>query len=254
MFLFKNSGENILKFLILIGFSLLFYNTLTAPSLSQVIGPQFIGNAKLGFALLLALTAIQLVKTVDRHHKSSCGCHHKTGRLGYILFIGTLTLGLLVPISPLGATTASQKGIKFMQTGSAAPVSLPALPAEQPALLITDENHVKYVTACYENTAAFTGKTISMKGFVCRPDQLPSQQFLVARFEISCCAADAVPSGFMVEWNDGQSVKNDSWVEVHGQLDTFEYLGNKLPVIKATQVIPIQPLATPYVYTNNYPK
>lgn len=229
------------------GFSLLFYNTLTMSTLSQIISPQFIANAKLGFALLLVLTVIQTIKTLDWHHSISCGCHHTASHLCYIVFISTLILGLLVPISPLGSTTASQKGVKFIQDGSIVPASLPALLPEQPVLAITDENHVKYVTACYENTAAFIGKDICLKGFVYRPDQLPGH-FLVARFEISCCAADAVPSGLFVEWVTNQDIKNDSWVEVHGKLATFDYLGNKLPIIKATQVIPIKPLASPYVY------
>lgn len=250
MFLLKLFGENLLKLLILLGFSLLFYNTLTTHNLSQVINPQFIGNSKLGFGLLLVLTLIQAIRTLDWRHATACNCQHKTGQFCYIVCIGTLILGLIVPINPLGSTTASQKGVKFMQAGITIPASLP-LPAEQAALVITDENHVRYVTALYENTVAFIGKDISLKGFVYRPDQLPDRTFLVTRFEISCCAADAVPSGLLVEWNDSQSIKNDSWVEVHGKLATVDYLGNKLPVIKAAEIIPIKPLATPYVYINN---
>ena len=248
----KISGQNLLNLLVLMGFSLLFYNTLTTPGLSQVIHPQFIWNAKLGFTLLLVLTIIQMFKTLDRRHNIACGCHHKAGQLSYIVFIGTLILGLIVPISPLGSATASQKGVKFMQAGTIVPVSLPVLPADdQPELAITAENHVKYVTAFYENNAAFIGKNISLEGFVYRPDQTPARHFFVARFEISCCAADAVPSGLFIEWDNSQTIKSDSWVEIHGKLATFDYLGNKLPVVKATQVIPIKPLATPYVYIYN---
>ncbi|MCP6429070.1 DUF1980 domain-containing protein, partial [Klebsiella pneumoniae] len=88
----KLSGQNLLKLLVLMGFSLLFYITLTTPGLSQVIHPQFIWNAKLGFTLLVVLTIIQMFKTLDWRHNITCGCHHKTGQLAYIVFVGTLIL------------------------------------------------------------------------------------------------------------------------------------------------------------------
>ncbi|WP_371378469.1 TIGR03943 family protein [Sporomusa aerivorans] len=250
MFRYKPLAENLLKLSVLLGFSLLFYNALTEESLTRIINPQFIGNIKLGLALLILLTAIQTLKAFDRRHNKACSCHHTVGQLSYMIFIGTLFLGLMIPASPLGSATAEQKGLKYIHAASAAPVSLPAVSPSQPAVIINDENHIRQVTALYENTPAFVGRELQIRGFVYHPDQIPANHFMVARFEISCCAADAIPSGLFVEWNEERSLKNDSWVEIQGKVDTFVYLGNKLPVIKANRVTPIKPLSSPYVYSN----
>lgn len=127
----------------------------------------------------------------------------------------------------------------------------PAAPKQNPVLYINDTNHIRLITAMYEDTANFISREVNLKGFVYRPTGLNDNQFMVVRFEISCCAADAVPSGLIVEWPDNAVYKNDTWLEVRGVLQQGNYEGITVPLLKAAAVSTIAPLTNPYVYTGD---
>lgn len=265
--------ENLLRLVILGGFGLLFYKVISEGTLLQLIHPQFTYNAKLGYYLLLILIIIQTIRLFDslfthwHHHPVS----HRLSTAFYGVFVCTLVITLAIPVKPLGAFTAEQKGMKYLNSSMAdraAPLESttarsPQKPAEpvnaqaspkpvtnSSVTVIDDTNHVRLITAMYENTSHFIDKTIQLKGFVYRPNSLKANQFMVVRFEITCCAADGMPSGLLVEWNDASVFTNNTWVEAEGKIRESSYEGVKIPLLQATKISRIAPLPNPYVYTN----
>lgn len=274
--------EQVLRLFILLGFGSLFYQALSQKDLLQLIHPQFTVNAQLGLALLVFLCAIQLFRVCTARNAEGCGCGHSFNSFFYYVFIATLFLCLLVPTKPLGSLTAQQKGLKhltgtkpgtqnnqfvfndyepLLPNGKTAdskqplPTSVKAAETPQPktipVITITDSNHIRYMTAFYEYTEGFLNKEVNIKGFVYRPRNLPPNQFMVTRFEISCCAADGMPSGLVVEWPDAGKFKNDTWVEVQGTITQGAYEGLPMPLLKGKTVSSIKPLDNPYVYAPN---
>jgi uncharacterized repeat protein (TIGR03943 family) len=76
--------------------------------------------------------------------------------------------------------------------------------------------------------------------------RLPAGHFLVARFTVSCCVADAFAIGMAVEWSEEMVV--NSWVNVRGPVDVLTVDGQRVPLIRADQVVPVDPPDQPYLY------
>jgi uncharacterized repeat protein (TIGR03943 family) len=90
------------------------------------------------------------------------------------------------------------------------------------------------------NGASFNGATVRLVGFV-GPDE--GDGFLVARYSIACCAADALAAtAQVVDW-EGPRPARDSWVEVEG---TFEPGGAVHPRLSVTSLTPIGEPDDPY--------
>lgn len=69
-----------------------------------------------------------------------------------------------------------------------------------------------------EGARIYAGKTIRVTGFVIKNEPyLKDNLFALGRYAISCCAADAEFSGFMVNY-DASKVKEDKWYTVEGKL------------------------------------
>jgi len=96
----------------------------------------------------------------------------------------------------------------------------------------------------------FIGKKIELTGFVYREQDLRSDQFIVGRFAVSCCSADASPYGVLTEFATANHFAKDTWVKVTGTIENGNYNGNDIFTIHATKVDQIPTPKTPYVYPN----
>ncbi|MCZ8513839.1 TIGR03943 family protein [Paenibacillus filicis] len=96
----------------------------------------------------------------------------------------------------------------------------------------------------------FVGKKLQLTGFVYRQDEMKPNQFVVARFSIQCCSADASPFGVLAEYDKAQTLASDSWVTVTGTISKAKYEDNDILVLKVEKVVKAEPAKTPYVYPN----
>ncbi len=94
----------------------------------------------------------------------------------------------------------------------------------------------------------FKGKRITTEGIVYRDEIVPENHFLVFRFLIVCCVADALPAGALVAHKEAESFKQDSWVRVEGILGLKIVEGLYFPLIEADNVTPIDPPGMPYLF------
>jgi uncharacterized repeat protein (TIGR03943 family) len=101
---------------------------------------------------------------------------------------------------------------------------------------------VEFDQRAFEGTdgASFNGARVRLVGFVAPAE---GDGFLVARYSIACCAADALAAtAHVVGWN-GPVPGRDTWVEVEG---TFERGGAVNPRFAAVSVTPIPEPNDPY--------
>jgi putative membrane protein len=99
-----------------------------------------------------------------------------------------------------------------------------------------------------QNFDEYRGKRVVTEGMVYRDEVVPPNHFLVFRFLIVCCAADALPAGALVEYDRAGDLEVDSWVRVEGVLDLKDVDGLVIPSIKADSVASIPALKLPYLY------
>ena len=65
----------------------------------------------------------------------------------------------------------------------------------------------------------FKGKTIKVRGFAIKEaDYLTNEYFLIGKYAISCCAADAGVVGFIAKY-DNNKIVQDKWYEIEGILE-----------------------------------
>jgi putative membrane protein len=115
-------------------------------------------------------------------------------------------------------------------------------------ITVPDETFIPLMNIFDRNPAAFIGKQIELTGFVYREPDFEENQFVIARFGLSCCVADASVYGMLGEAEEAATLGVDQWVNIKGTMAVTEYNSIHLPYIHITEVERIDPPATPYVY------
>lgn len=111
-----------------------------------------------------------------------------------------------------------------------------------------DDMFTSYYEAISNNPSNYIGRTIKMTGFVYKEPSFSQNQLVVSRFMIVHCIADAVILGFLTEFDDANKLDEDTWIEIEGVLDTTNYDGVAMPIIKVVNWNKINEPIEPYVY------
>ncbi len=102
----------------------------------------------------------------------------------------------------------------------------------------------------YPEPDAYTGQKVNLSGFVIHPPEMSKDHLAIARFIITCCAADAYPVGLPVKvpGGDRSPYPPDKWFQVEGNMATETLNGKRQLVIQATSLKEIPEPASPYDY------
>ncbi len=117
-------------------------------------------------------------------------------------------------------------------------------------IMIEEETYIESLTTIDLFLDTFVGRELQISGFIFREDNLSDQQFVIARFAMQCCAADAMPFGVLVESDHANSYAKDEWVRIRGTLTKTEFNGYEIMLIEADSIERITEPASPYVYPN----
>jgi uncharacterized repeat protein (TIGR03943 family) len=157
--------------------------------------------------------------------------------------VGVLALPLFYLVvaqeKPLGSHAFTNRSIPSTLAG--------AIPRDKGATRGATDGKVTLLEIL-QDFQKYRGKRIVTEGMVYRDAVVPSGHFLVFRFLIVCCAADALPAGALVEYDQAGALEVDSWVRVEGVLDLKDVDGLVIPRIKADSVASIPALKLPYLY------
>ncbi|MFS8970404.1 TIGR03943 family putative permease subunit [Synechococcus sp. 'PEA 65AY6A-5F PE A'] len=162
-------------------------------------------------------------------------------RLGAALLILTALLGFWVEPRPLSSQTALNRGVSpYLGASRSQPQAFrPKIDPRQRTLL----DWVRTLDV-YPDPYTYEGQPVQVQGFVV-PDEQPDH-FVIARFLVSCCAADAYPVGLPVRWPRSEELAPDSWLRLEGRMAVEQRDGQPQLVILADQVEPILVPANPY--------
>jgi putative membrane protein len=261
-----SSLETILKAVVLGGLGLMFYTKLNDGTLSYYINQRFAWLSFVAVLVLAALAFTMVYRLMEQRAGSrgeeergrggergedADGHAHEHGH-GHGLSWGAVALvalpmvvGLVVPARPLGAGAIGNRGI-----GLSAPdrpgVSAPQGSAQGP------KNVLDWLRefASSGDAATLSGKSVDVVGFVYRDPRNAAEQFWVSRFTLSCCVADATAIGLLVQVDQARALalRNDAWVRVTGKFKVGEFAGEKVPLIAAERVEPVEAPQNPYLY------
>ncbi|WP_282940426.1 TIGR03943 family protein [Paenibacillus sp. RC67] len=96
----------------------------------------------------------------------------------------------------------------------------------------------------------FIGKKMELTGFVYRQEDMKDNQFVVGRFSIQCCSADAAPFGVLVEYDRASTFADDAWVTVTGTIQKTKFNDMDIMVLKVEKIAKAEPSKSQYVYPN----
>jgi uncharacterized repeat protein (TIGR03943 family) len=235
--------------LLLILLGLFLYSRLAGGTLVYYINERFAWLTLLAVIGLLVVgvgygRAAQRDTQVAHEHEGDHDDHHHAApsAVGLALVALPIALGLLVPPEPLGTAALAGREVRASD--------LAAVAADRPDAPQGERNILDWLVAFNRepDPEAFAGEEARVIGFVYRAPGLPADAFLVSRFMLSCCAADATPIGLVVRWPDVGTLADDQWVEVSGRFEPGELDGQTVNLLVAAQVTRVEPPAQPYLY------
>ncbi len=184
----------------------------------------------LGVATLLQ--AVRRVAPVDVHDDDDEE-DHGVG-VGWLLLAPIAALLLVAPPT-LGSFGVNRGATVDIRSG--APV-FPALHRSERPLPMS---LLEFGQRAFDHDGhSFNGTAVELTGFVA--GSAPGG-FRLARYQISCCAADAQPVVLQVVGTSGETPPADQWVMVTG---TFRPGGGDTPRVSATSIEDISPPNDPY--------
>ncbi|MCF2971643.1 TIGR03943 family protein [Synechococcus sp. Nb3U1] len=207
-------------------------------TLLMLISPSYVNVALLAGLCLLGLGIGRWWGATHTHetHSSLLG-----PRLGAGLLLLTAILGFWIEPQPLSSQTALNRGVSpYLGVSRSQPQAFrPKIDPRQRTLL----DWVRTLDV-YPDPYNYVDQPVRVQGFVI-PEERPDH-FVLARFLVSCCAADAYPVGLPVRWANADELAADSWLRIEGQMAVEPINGTSQLVIVAQQVEPIPVPMNPY--------
>lgn len=243
--------KQLAKVILLLGMGLFLASRLWNGTLNFYIHPRF-NTLTLLTAVTLILLGIAYAVHQQRTQSQTAAvgngrAAHAVNWFGLLLLALPILFGLAVAPTPLGAAALANRDVNVNAFTSA------RAPQDENLTTIALSGEKNIIDWLYEfqrrgDPAAFDGQEASIIGFVYRDDRFAADTFMVSRFTISCCVADAAPVGLIVQWPDAAALPADGWVEVNGRFQTGSFNGQSMPLLIADTVAPTEPPAQPYLY------
>ncbi len=196
--------------------------------------------------ILAAMGAFELWSATRGGNAVDAGAHSAglDEGLTYLLVLLPVGLGLLtVPRALDSAALGGQDASRVVIAYSPIPVSGPVVPPAQPIEDIA--SLFKYLRTAGEGGV---GQPVHLVGMVARGESLSDGQFVLLRYTIVHCVADAQPIGLLVRTLPALSASTtNQWVEIDGTLASTDQGGSHLISVVATRVVPTDEPPDPYL-------
>ncbi len=115
---------------------------------------------------------------------------------------------------------------------------------------VREELFMEVLTAMDIFVEPFQGQKVEISGFVYREPDMKDNQFVIGRFAMDCCSADALPYGVLVEYDNAKKYANDTWLKLRGTISKTMYRDLEIMMFAPDTLTEIATPASPYVYPN----
>lgn len=250
--------QPLIKTVLLVALGVFLYTRLANGTLTYYINERFVLFTVIGIIGLVVLGLSYRWQTPeqddgdvhDAHDHDHAHSHALSWR-GVGIVALPIVLGLAITPQPLGTAALANRDVTLSMNESALPLSLRN--REKSA---TDKNIMDWwqeFRSSSQGGQELIGQEVRVSGFVFHDERFGAHYFLVTRFVVSCCVADASVLGLLVQLPPAMAEANelitdDTWVEVHGHFVAEPVEGWHMPLVQATQIQPIAVPDQPYLY------
>ena len=182
--------------------------------------------------LLVVLGAAGVIRALVRPRVTEE--HGHSERAGWLLLAPVVALLMVTPPA-LGSFGVDRSTVVAVGSGGRTFAALPAGTTVPMTLLEFNQR------AADHNGASFGTTPVRLTGFVARTAD--GDGFRLARYQIQCCAADAVAAVVRVVGATGAPPARDGWLTVTG---TFEPSADPVPRIRASSLAAVPAPEDPY--------
>jgi uncharacterized repeat protein (TIGR03943 family) len=240
------ANENLqgwLKTGLLLGLGLYFVYNILSGNLTNYINVRFVWLSYVA-ALLFLLIGGYSAYHMLRHHSGEHHHDHDHAPISWdamLVIAIPLVLGTLIPSRPLGAEAVD---------GNVGLTSAAATTTTTFSINPQDRNVLDWLRVfnSTEDYSEINGQPADVIGFVYVEPTFGENQFMVARFTISCCVADASAIALPTYWQDLGTLEQGQWVRVQGTMQVGEFRDDSLPILQATSVEIVDQPEHPYLY------
>jgi len=214
----------------------------------MLLGGGFKTYIKKGYGLLLAGGLIILLallitgfRKIRDESAPSLTC---TKFLGFFILVLPILLAIAVRPGSLSTSAAASRGISTSLAGEDSNV-LDVLKSQMESEDAFKKLNLKQILVLSnKEPEKIDGLQISVEGFAYHDKNQPSGSFMLIRFLITCCAADATPLGVEVRPEETVTFPKDTWVRVQGTAR----IENSKPVITQAHITQEQKPSNVYLY------
>jgi uncharacterized repeat protein (TIGR03943 family) len=240
--------QPVLETVIVIGLGLMLLIYRLKNQLVLLIHSNYVGLAALTGVALLGLGLYRLIRLVMTGRNAVSRESHDSffaPPVAIALLLITVMLGVIITPRPLSSQTALNRGVS-QNLG----ISRDQPQEFRPRIDPSQRSLIDWVRTLevYPDPITYTDQPVHVQGFVIHSPEAPAGTFILARFLIRCCAADAYPVGLPVQWQGFQDLASDSWQEVKGRMKVTSLAGKPELIIAAESVTTIPIPINPYAY------
>lgn len=116
--------------------------------------------------------------------------------------------------------------------------------------IISTSNYTNVLKAVHENIDDYVGVQINFTGYIYRVLDLKENQFVLARDMIVSSDFQSVIVGFLCEYENAREFKDNTWIEITGEIYKGSYHGD-MPIVRITKINEVTKPNDEYVYPPN---
>ena len=218
-----------------------------------LLHPDYMWLAHLAMVLLLAMGVARVVQIWFSYRQGRGQTIRSQEHIALLprqvsvgLLIAIAIFGLIYTPRPFASETAFQRGITDVLGQTRSRPQRFSLSGDSEDRTIVDWVRTLNV---YPEPDAYAGQIANVSGFVTHIPGWPDEYFMISRFVLTCCAADAYPVGLPVVLPAGTPrPAPDTWLEVVGTIETATLDDKRQLTIGSATLTEIPEPRTPYEY------
>lgn len=243
----KNFGKNLLVLSMMAGYVWICLRLFFTGKISFYVHPDFVPLTLATGLVLLLILMLLIISLGDSNSggKLSAGLWENKIRLVLV----SLPIVLFVALQP---RALSSQAFSTRSLGQTMDLGLSRNAVAPVKFVLNSENRelIDWIRLFAQNAEpeVYQGMKAKITGFVLNDQNLPENHFTLARFVISCCAADARPVGLTVKYDPSMfKATNDQWVEIKGEFIIEEINGERKPILYLKEFKVIAVPDNPYI-------
>lgn len=219
----------------------------------EFLNPQFSLLILLGFILCSIFFIVLFAGGPKRNDCGHADSHHhsRASILRMLILLTPVMFALNYGSWQLGSFAFDKRAVGVTRVGGVAENVERAQTQASSSAETAPEDKAPIEVSLVEIHSKFenlTGRKVITQGmYMSETPGLPGDSYVIFRFLVVCCAADAQPLAVMVRGERPAGVSDEKWLQVEGILKSTEINGNTAVIIEAEKVLPVSAPKYPYM-------